>query len=54
MKEKFIPEINNRGVHYGEYTKRIMNLFSRQEEHRPKQSSGNLTIRTERNTLQSL
>lgn len=32
MKEKFIPEINNRGVHYGEYTKKIMNLFSRQEE----------------------
>lgn len=32
MKEKFIPEINNRGVHYGEFTKKIMDLFSRQEE----------------------
>lgn len=32
MKEKFIPEINSRGVHYGEYTKKIMDLFSRQEE----------------------
>lgn len=32
MKEKFIPEINNRGVHYGEYSKKIMDLFSRQEE----------------------
>ena len=32
MKEKFIPEINNRSVHYGEYTKKIMSLFSRQEE----------------------
>jgi hypothetical protein len=32
MKEKFIPEINSRGVHYGSYTKKIMDLFSRQEE----------------------
>lgn len=31
-KEKFVPDINNRGVHYGENAKKIMDLFSRQEE----------------------
>ncbi len=32
MKEKLLTEINSKGVHYGEYTKKIMDLFSRQEE----------------------
>ena len=32
MKEKLLTEINSKGVHYGEYCKKIMDLFSRQEE----------------------
>jgi|SRR5690554_385508 len=32
MKEKLLQEINTKGVHYGENCKKIMDLFSRQEE----------------------
>lgn len=32
MTEKLSQEINSKGVHYGDYCKKIMDLFSRQEE----------------------